>query len=112
MSHGQAGNEHLSRREHDKAAAAFRRALVDDPNDLEAREGLARALVALGDAKGALDELNRVLSLDPRRASAERIRSEAFMSLGRFEDGVYHQKRAMELDADGPPTNHPGRREA
>jgi Flp pilus assembly protein TadD len=98
VSHADAGLEHLARREPDKAAAAFRLALVADPKDLEAREGLARALVALGDHKGALDELNRVLSQDARRGSAERIRSEALMKLGRFDDAVFHLKRAMELD--------------
>lgn len=98
MSHRRAGLEHLARREPDKAAAAFRLALVAEPGDLEAREGLARALVALGQHPLALDEVNRVLAQDPRRGSAERIRSEALMKLGRYEDAVFHMKRAMELD--------------
>ncbi len=98
MEHRSAGLEHLGRREPDKAAAAFRLALVDDPDDLESREGLARALVALGEPARALEELNRVLSRDPRRGSAERIRAEALMRLGRFDDAAYHMKRAVELD--------------
>jgi len=93
-----AGLEHLARREPDKAAAAFREALVLEPHDLEAREGLARALLGLGEHARALDELNQVLTRDPLRGSAERIRSEVLMGLGRYEDAVFHLKRAMELE--------------
>ena len=94
-----AGNEHLARGEPDRASAAFREALLADPLDLEAREGLARALLALGDHEGALAELNSVLAKDPSRGSAERIRSEAFMRAGRYEDAVHHLKRAMRLES-------------
>jgi tetratricopeptide (TPR) repeat protein len=97
----QAGFEHLARGEPEKASAAFREALVVDPLDLDAREGLARALLARGDHEGALAELSAVLAKDPARGSAERIRSEALMRAGRYEDAVFHLKRAMKLESGG-----------
>jgi len=92
-----AGNEHLSRREPTQAAAAFRLALGKDPLDADAREGLARALLAQGDAARALVELE-ALARGPARASAERLRSEVLMKLGRYDEAVTHLRRAMELE--------------
>ncbi len=98
MDSTRAGLEHLARKEPDRAAQAFREALVADPGNLEAREGLARALLALGRHQEALGELNSVLGRDPRRGSAERIRSEVLMALGRYDEAVFHLRRAMDLD--------------
>jgi tetratricopeptide (TPR) repeat protein len=94
-----AGLEHLARKEPDRAERAFREALLADPANLEAREGLARALLALGRHPEALAELNAVLGRDARRGSAERIRSEVLMAQGRYDEAVFHLKRAMELDS-------------
>jgi Flp pilus assembly protein TadD len=102
-----AGHEHLSRREPSQAAAAFRLALGKDPQDAEAREGLARALLALGDAARALVELE-MLAKVVARASAERLRSEVLMKLGRYDEAVTHLRRAMELEQLLPPAKRGG----
>ncbi len=53
-----------------EAAEAFRAALAANPESVPAHIDLAAALVALGDAAGAVAELRRALELEPRNPTA------------------------------------------
>ncbi len=57
----------------------------------------ARALVAAGDMRGALDESARAIKLDPRSARAWEVRTEALMRAGRADEARAAAKRASEL---------------
>jgi tetratricopeptide (TPR) repeat protein len=91
-----AGRSHLSRGELDLAIRAFRAALRDGPEDLDAREALGLALAKAGQNEDALLELELVCARAPSRESARRARGEVLMRLGRFEQGVDELKRAMD----------------
>ena len=91
-----AGRSHLSRGELDLAIRAFRAALRDAPDDLDAREALGLALAKAGRNEEALEELERVCARAPSRESSRRARGEVLMRLGRFEQGVDELKRAMD----------------
>jgi Flp pilus assembly protein TadD len=99
-----AGALHLARREFEHAARAFQAALLEDPDDLDAREGLGLALARSGACAEAIRELDRVLAKDAARPLALRARSEALMRLGRFDAALDPMRRAMRLqDGEGPP---------
>ena len=93
-----AGRSHLSRGELDLAVRAFRDALLENAEDVEAREGLGLALAKAGNYAGALEELERVCQKAPERESSRRARGEVLMRLGRFDQGVAELKRAMGSD--------------
>jgi tetratricopeptide (TPR) repeat protein len=61
----------LTRGDATDAETAYRRAIGDSPFILEAHVGLARALDALGDVKGALQEYHRALQFDPGNPQIE-----------------------------------------
>jgi Flp pilus assembly protein TadD len=96
-----AAQEHLARREHPKAVEAFRAALLENPDDLDAREGLGCALASAGRPADALAELDRVVKVDATRARTRRARSEALMRLGRFDAAIEEQREAMRLEEQG-----------
>ncbi len=96
--HHRAAREHLARGELEHAVRAWRSALLEDPEDLEAREGLGCALAKAGRHADAIEELDRVLRKDATRAVAQRARSEALMRLGRFDAAVEGLRAAMRLD--------------
>jgi tetratricopeptide (TPR) repeat protein len=55
----------LSREDFSRAKRVFQRAIVDAPFILEAHQGLGRALEALGDDEGALDQYREAIRFDP-----------------------------------------------
>jgi len=78
---------------HDRAAEAepiYRAVLAEDPGDLAAWHGLARALLSLGRAREAVDALERVLVRDRafRRYAAALDFAEALWQGGRHEDAI------------------------
>ncbi|HZM69387.1 MAG TPA: tetratricopeptide repeat protein [Candidatus Cryosericum sp.] len=52
------------------AVASFRKALGSDPRHLDARRGLAQAMLRSGDARGAGEEFRRLLRMAPQDALA------------------------------------------
>jgi predicted negative regulator of RcsB-dependent stress response len=60
---------------------------------------LARALIAAGDAEGALTVIG-----DAERGSEHELRGDALRALGRKEDAVAAYRKALETYADGIPT--------
>ena len=91
-----AGRAHLARGELPLAVRAFRDALQDAPDDLDAREALGLALAKAGEHQAALDELERVCARAPAREAARRARAEVLLGLGRFDQGVAELRRAMD----------------
>jgi tetratricopeptide (TPR) repeat protein len=69
----------------DDAAAIARRAVVLDPLTARAHIRAARALILAHQYRDAIRELDRALSLDPRRSGPTSLRGEAYLGLGEFE---------------------------
>jgi tetratricopeptide (TPR) repeat protein len=76
--------------------------LVRHPDDLVAVLLRAEAEVAVGDAVGALTDLNRVIDATPTHDNAFvfTLRSEALIQLGRCDEALADAERAMAADGD------------
>lgn len=70
------------------------------PDFIDAHWVLASVLLESGDPGGALNELQTVLRLDPRRAPAHVLSGRVLASLGRTEEAVQSLKCALEIQRD------------
>ncbi|MGH7214745.1 MAG: tetratricopeptide repeat protein [Tepidisphaeraceae bacterium] len=75
------------------------------PNDVAARQALATTLyrqarqrVADGNPDGAVESLNRLLRIDPRRAAAHNDLGRLLEAKSQIDDAAAHYRRALELD--------------
>ena len=85
----------------EKAAQSYRKALVDNPDDLQARRSLAASLFEMRDYEGAGKEYREILQRDPDNASAHmELGSVAIALTDDAAAGVVHLERAVELAPD------------
>jgi hypothetical protein len=82
----------------DRALAAFDDALEQRPGELEAELGRAEAMIELGDARGALERVNRLLNGSP---DAWTIAAAAVRVLGMPKDVKLFAGRARSLLGKG-----------
>jgi tetratricopeptide (TPR) repeat protein len=66
------GRMHLDARDYQRAASEFRRVLMYYPDDLDASSGLAWAVYYLGGKREALALFQRILTVNPQYAYAQR----------------------------------------
>jgi tetratricopeptide (TPR) repeat protein len=66
------GSMHLNMRDYQRAVSEFRRVLVYYPDDLDAASGLAWAVYYLGGKREALALFQRILTVNPQYAYAQR----------------------------------------
>jgi adenylate cyclase len=86
-----------------KAEAAAKNALAIDDSDAEAHVFLGETKRALlWDLKGAEQELNRALALDPNSVAAHLCQASLQTTLGRGEAGLAHMRAAVRVDPLSP----------
>lgn len=105
------GQEYHDSGEHEQAIGAFERALEAAPQNLEARQGLGTALLALGDYGEAANEFEAALEISPDDVVAQAGYCDAYMALGdlevsfnRLEQGEYAYRKVLQINpqhADG-----------
>lgn len=96
------GRSALRERRFGDAAAAFERALEDDPAHRGALTGLAWARRGLGDPAGALAAFRRALAGAPEHPDLLRHVVRESMALGRFEEALRLADRARALVPQEP----------
>ncbi len=105
------GQEYHDTSEYEQAIGAFERALEAGPHNLEARQGLGTALLALGDYGESANEFEAALEISPDDVAAQSGYCDAYMALGdmevsfsRLEEGEYAYRKVLQLNpkhADG-----------
>jgi adenylate cyclase len=90
-----------------KAKEAARNALRLDPNLAEAHVALAKLLHFVDiDLAGSIREFERAIELKPNYATAHHwLGTGPLTCLGRFDEGIAHARRAVELDPLSPIIN-------
>jgi tetratricopeptide (TPR) repeat protein/photosystem II stability/assembly factor-like uncharacterized protein len=99
------GQEYHDTGEYEQAIGAFERALEAGPHNLEARQGLGAALLALGDYGKAANEFEAALELTPDDVATQAGYCEAYMALGvlevsfnRLEEGEYAYRKVLQVN--------------
>jgi tetratricopeptide (TPR) repeat protein len=92
------GQEAFQRGDFEDAAAAFRRAIEDDPGSVEARVNLGSALLRAGDTAGALEHYEAAAQLDPGRAEIHFDIGVAKTVAGDVAGAVTSYRTAVEAD--------------
>jgi tetratricopeptide (TPR) repeat protein len=82
------------------AIAAFKQAVLLNPTSIEAHLGAGKTSLALGHATEAIEELQRVLQLDPGNMPARRLLSQAYARLGDRENAATYATPAIQTEAD------------
>ncbi|HOB75091.1 MAG TPA: tetratricopeptide repeat protein [Phycisphaerae bacterium] len=92
--------EHLARGEFEKAARAFDRLLLDDPNDPDLLMGAAIALSRLNRHEDALPLLLAVLERDPRHIAARYSHAVTLTRLDHREEAIAAFTQLLEVSPD------------
>ncbi len=90
-----AGFRHRARDEHAEAAAAFRRALDENPGMLDAWEAMARSLQQLGRRDEALGAYRKALELSGGSPHLAISAASLYFDLRRLEEAEAHARLAM-----------------
>jgi hypothetical protein len=96
--HRRAGDRHLRQGRLDEAAAQYRQALDANPLSVEAHSGLACCAAWQSDWALAIDELTRVVALQPDATQPQRNLGWVYWRQGQVDLAVQHYCRALELD--------------
>ncbi len=83
-----------------EAAAAYRRSLELEPENLDAQRGLANALLADGQLDEALKVLNDIVAAEPQDAQSQIHISEIQRRQGHYEEALATLKKAKPLAPD------------
>jgi len=92
----------LDEEEYDEAEALGRRALMIDPDSVDARIGVARALINKEDYAAARRLLVEAVGLAPDDAEIRTDLGIALFESCEFADAAKHLDKALELGADSP----------
>jgi len=92
------GSDLLEEGDLEGAIAAFREAVVRDPEEELAQYNLGVSLVESGAPGAALEHLQRAVELDPDFRDAQFNLGKLLLDLGRFEEAASHFHRALEID--------------
>ncbi len=92
------GIEALRDGHYDVAVAAFRDALEIEPDNVNARVTLARALYLAGNAQGAADQLRDALTRDPHHALGLFLMGALLEEQGDENSALDHYRRVLETD--------------
>ena len=105
------GQESIEKKDYQTAAAAFERALEEDPGSFSAYRGLSYAVEKLGNLEGAIEHLERGLEQATANDEAQdhKQRAELHRILGGLEAlsgddtaAIGHFERSLELEAEQP----------
>jgi tetratricopeptide (TPR) repeat protein len=95
---GAIGVFYLKHGRHKEAVAAFSEAIKLHPGDPKAFDGRAMARQGF-DQKGALDDLNQALQIDPFFLSAYNNRGQLYMAMGKLDKAREDFSRALKIDS-------------
>ena len=84
--------------EHDKAVAAFDKALELDANHRKSLFNSSRVLLETGHPKEALERIEKALALEPMSAEGLRLLGRARYELGEVEAAIEAYHRALSID--------------
>ncbi len=98
--YGQAAEAWTMANQPGRAFAATTLGLILMPDDLDLLTDRAMTLVALGRTLEAISDLDRVLSIQPRRVEALVLRAAARRRLDRIAEAEADTARALQLDPD------------
>jgi len=96
----------LDEEEYDEAEALGRRALMIDPESVDARIGVARALINKEDYAGARGMLVEAVALAPDDAEIRTDLGIALFESCEFAEAAKHLDKALELGADSPDAHY------
>ena len=100
------GIEALRDGHYDVAVAAFREALEIEPDNVNARVTLARALYLAGDPQGAADQLREALGRDPNHALGLFLMGALLEEQGDGPGALDHYRRVLEADPQHGGAHH------
>ncbi len=98
LGHADLGDLYVDAGRPSDAAEEYTKALEIRPGFVDIRSRLARALLAVGDAKGAVEELTEVLKQRPTYLEARLHLGTALRRMGRTRDAVSEWRRCLELE--------------
>lgn len=84
--------------DHERAEAAFARALELDPRHVKSRLNLSRVYLDTGKPLEALDTINDALALDPESNVAYRLKGRVFRQIGQKPQAVEAYRHAIQID--------------
>lgn len=84
----------------DKARRGYAQLLQEDPENLDARRGLARTLMQMERYDEALAQFNRAITADPEFGATYANRGILHDRMGRYEKALADYRRAIELDPE------------
>src|SRR5262249_19769119 len=91
--------------EFESAAAAFRRALTENPSLANAREGYSLYLAAVGRTDEAVAEMRRARELDPLSVVVSSDLCLALYYARRYEEAIAQCDKTLEMDAGSGPAH-------
>lgn len=80
-----------------EAIAAYKAVLAEDPDNADAKKGLAQALLASGQGDAAAQEYAKILSTDPNDAQALIRQAQIQRQEGKYEEALATLKKASAL---------------
>jgi tetratricopeptide (TPR) repeat protein len=86
-----------------EAEAAFRRALVLDPEYVAALIGLGEVEIQFGRPESALERFETAIEIDPHQATAHLARGRILEAMGRTDEALAAYFRVLELDPTSSP---------
>ena len=87
------------------AREGYEEILAQHPGNLDARRGLARTLMQLGEPEAALRQFSQAIDAAPEFGATYANRGILYDRMGRYERAISDYRRALELDPsldDGP----------
>ena len=97
QAHYESGNELLSKEEFVRAGLEFRNAIKYNDKLSEAWYGLALVEEKAGNIRAVLNNLNRVVELDPKNVKAEQKLATYFLAVQDIDNALIHANAANEL---------------
>ena len=88
-------------RNNSEAIKSYERAIVLDPNCVQARSCLGSTLIQIGQNSLAIMQFEKILEIDPDNADAMSSLGQLFFNSRRHDDAERMCKRAIELNPDG-----------
>jgi predicted aspartyl protease/tetratricopeptide (TPR) repeat protein len=86
--------------DYENAEKIYRQLLSKDPNDLDSRLGLSRALLKQRHLQDAFDQAARVIAVDPLSARAHALLGATVLAAGNFRQSVEEFRTALSLKDD------------
>lgn len=80
------GDAHMAKGERDKGRAMYEAALVSNPENGEARLGLAFTMVFAGESDSALAEIDKIIAANPKAADANALRADILLGMNRKDE--------------------------